>query len=55
MRTGDTPSRGRVLAVDDDEGVLGMLARVLSSEGFQVDRARSASETLDAVRRHPRT
>lgn len=53
MTTNDLQSRGRVLAVDDDEGVLGMLGRVLTSEGFEVDRATSAAETLEAVRRHP--
>ncbi len=46
----DSPTRGRVLAVDDDEAILGMLARVLSSEGFAVDQAMTAAEALQAVR-----
>jgi DNA-binding response OmpR family regulator len=42
--------RGRVLAVDDDAAILGMLSRVLSSEGFEVSAVSGAVEALDSIR-----
>ena len=36
--------RGRILAVDDDQAILTMLARVLGSEGFLVDGVTSAAQ-----------
>jgi len=38
--------RGRVLAVDDDEAILAMLARVLGAEGFVVEGVPSAAAAL---------
>jgi DNA-binding response OmpR family regulator len=45
-----TTSRGRVLAVDDDEAILAMLARVLGSEGFAVDGVTSAAAAIARLR-----
>ena len=42
--------RGRVLAVDDDEAILGMLVRVLGSEGFSVDGVTSAGAAIARLR-----
>jgi len=38
--------RGRILAVDDDQTILTMLARVLETEGFVVDGVTSAAEAV---------
>jgi len=43
-------TRGRILAVDDDEAILGMLARVLGSEGFSVDGVTSAAAAITRLR-----
>src|SRR5580700_6635304 len=42
--------RGRVLAVDDDAAILGMISRVLTSEGFDVAAVTGAGEALDVIR-----
>ena len=44
------PSRGRILAVDDDQAILSMLARVLGSEGFVVDGVTSAARAVARLR-----
>jgi len=46
-----TPAR--VLAVVDDPGVLGVIRRALTSEGFAVEPVLDAKEALAAVHRHP--
>jgi DNA-binding response OmpR family regulator len=38
--------RGRILAVDDDEAILAMLARVLGAEGFMVDGVTSGAAAM---------
>jgi DNA-binding response OmpR family regulator len=43
-------TRGRVLAVDDDEAILGLLARVLGAEGFVVNGVTTASEAIARLR-----
>ncbi len=54
MDTGGTrPGLCRVLAVDDDPQVLGLLTRVLTRDGFDVTALATASEALDAIRRNP--
>jgi two-component system, OmpR family, phosphate regulon response regulator PhoB len=45
-----TATRGRILAVDDDEAILAMLARVLESEGFTVDAVTSATGAIARIR-----
>jgi len=44
------PSRGRILAVDDDQAILTMLTRVLGSEGFVVDGVTSAARAVARLR-----
>jgi DNA-binding response OmpR family regulator len=39
-----------VLAVDDDAAILGMISRVLTSEGFDVAAVTGAGEALDVIR-----
>ena len=43
-------TRGRVLAIDDDEDVLALLAELLDRAGFTVTRALSAEQGLTALR-----
>ena len=43
-------TRGRVLAVDDDEAILTMLARVLGAEGFTVDGVTTAAAAIARLR-----
>jgi DNA-binding response OmpR family regulator len=43
-------TRGRVLAVDDDEAILAMLARVLGEDGFAVEGATTAAGASAALR-----
>ncbi|HZQ58619.1 MAG TPA: response regulator transcription factor [Acidimicrobiales bacterium] len=43
-------TRGRVLAVDDDEAILGLLARVLGAEGFVVDGVTTAAAAIARLR-----
>jgi len=50
---GRRPGLCRVLAVDDDPQVLGLLTRVLTRDGFDVTALATASEALDAIRRNP--
>jgi len=45
-----TTPRGRVLAVDDDEAILAMLARVLGAEGFNVDGVTSAAAAIARIK-----
>ena len=46
------PARAlRVLVVDDDAGVRGMIVEVLEGEGFTVEPASSGEEALQSVRR----
>jgi DNA-binding response OmpR family regulator len=42
--------RARLLVVDDDEGVLNFLRRVLTSEGFEVTLATSVSDARAAIK-----
>jgi two-component system KDP operon response regulator KdpE len=42
--------RARLLVVDDDEGVLNFLRRVLTSEGFEVTLANSVSDARAAIK-----
>jgi DNA-binding NtrC family response regulator len=43
--------RHRILVVDDDDGMREMMALALTKEGYRVDRAGSAAEGIDAMRR----
>jgi DNA-binding response OmpR family regulator len=47
--TSEAATRGRVLVVDDDAGVLGMLERVLISEGFDVVGTANSAAALAAI------
>ena len=40
----------RILVVDDEKDILDILAEVLSTYGFEVDRASSAQEALACIR-----
>ncbi|SRR5579862_1018905 len=42
--------RGRVLAVDDDDAILAMLARVLGAEGFVVEGVTSAAAAIERLK-----
>jgi two-component system, OmpR family, phosphate regulon response regulator PhoB len=50
---GSGAARARILAVDDEEIVRMMLARVLGEEGFEVIAASSAAEALEVVGTRP--
>ncbi|HEY5665404.1 MAG TPA: response regulator, partial [Gammaproteobacteria bacterium] len=45
----DTPPRGRVLVVDDDPGLLKLLAIRLRAEGYAVEAVESAEAALSAL------
>jgi two-component system phosphate regulon response regulator PhoB len=45
----DAAVRARLLVVDDDEGVLNFLRRVLTSEGFEVTLASSVADARAAI------
>ncbi|HEV8121599.1 MAG TPA: response regulator, partial [Candidatus Polarisedimenticolia bacterium] len=46
-------AHGRILVVDDEEGVRATLKGVLQDEGYAVDVAESGERGLDMVRRQP--
>src|SRR5919108_2852654 len=48
----DRPAPARILVIDDDPTLLMTLARILASEGFQVDVATNGAEGLARVRGH---
>lgn len=49
----EAPPNSRVLVVDDDEDVRGMLGSMLESAGFAVDAVATAEEALEHLRQHP--
>jgi DNA-binding response OmpR family regulator len=51
MSVGSTETRQSVLVVDDDPGVLDVVAFMLRREGFDVDEERSGGDALAAARR----
>ncbi len=48
-RTGDAPSRKRILIADDDAAIRGLLKEFLGNEGFETVEARSGKEVLQAA------
>ena len=46
MSDGDSPERGRVFAIDDEEGFLGLLKLALESHGYIVETASSPKEAI---------
>jgi hypothetical protein len=52
-RTGLQPGHHSVLVVDDDRGVLGLIARMLRLEGYTVLEAGSGSEALRLLEAEP--
>jgi DNA-binding response OmpR family regulator len=44
-----TPTAGRILVVDDDEGVRVLLTRYLEMEGFEVDQVPDGGQALAAI------
>ncbi len=46
MSNGDSPQRGRVFAIDDEEGFLGLLKLALESHGYIVHTASSPKEAI---------
>jgi two-component system response regulator HydG len=44
--------QGRVLVVDDEQGILDSLAKILAREGIEVLTARDGGEGLELLRRH---
>jgi two-component system cell cycle sensor histidine kinase/response regulator CckA len=46
-----TPSQLRVLVVDDEDGVLRYVERVLSEAGYQTSTASNGAEALDAIKK----
>jgi DNA-binding response OmpR family regulator len=46
-RAEDYPPGGRILVVDDEPDIGGLIERVLSASGYQVSRARDGREGLD--------
>ena len=55
VRTAGVPTRsvGRILVVDDDPEVRGMLARLLDAEGYKVAEAATGAEAIGAVGKAP--
>jgi CheY-like chemotaxis protein len=49
-RTDDRPFRARVLVVDDDEALAGVMEAILSKHGFDVAKAQDGQTALEAVR-----
>jgi DNA-binding response OmpR family regulator len=47
------PAPARVLVIDDDPALLTTLARILASEGFQVDVAADGADGLARARQQP--
>ena len=45
------PGRGRILVVDDDDGVRELISSALGDEGYDVTAAADGAEALAAVRR----
>ena len=52
MSTEATGTQPKVLVVDDEEHITELLAMGLGYQGFEVERAASGREALDAVARH---
>lgn len=48
-----TPTRGRLLVVDDDPDIRQMLARLLETEGYQVTEAATSAEATSAMANRP--
>jgi two-component system cell cycle sensor histidine kinase/response regulator CckA len=48
---GSTPSQLRVLVVDDEDGVLKYVERVLSEAGYQTCTAANGAEALDVIKK----
>ena len=46
-------SRGTILVVDDDEGVLGFIQMALEDEGYEVITAEHGAAALDILRQQP--
>ena len=51
MKGAPTPSQFRVLIVDDEDGVLRYVERVLSEAGYQTSTASNGAEALEAVKK----
>jgi CheY-like chemotaxis protein len=51
--TAAAPPRGRILVVDDEPEIRGLLLRALSARGYDVETAADGAEALEQVRRSP--
>lgn len=50
---GGDPGAHRILVVDDDEDILMLLQKIVTSEGFQVESAASGPEALEKIKANP--
>ena len=53
MQEGRQVSKGEVLVVDDEPGIVRLISMYLEREGFQTAAARTGAEALDRVLSHP--
>jgi len=51
IKGGTTPSQLRVLVVDDEDGVLRYVERVLSEAGYQTSTASNGAEALETMKK----
>jgi two-component system, OmpR family, response regulator len=46
-------THGRIVVIDDDDGIREVLSLSLAGEGYEVETARGGSEGLELLARHP--